>query len=94
MGEESRGRELSHRESRQFDLHQFTQAFQADVKQEADVGNRQAGDLGDLAIAEFVLKFQPNDVLLAVGQAVELLKQPGHRILLFGRGARRVVSGC
>ncbi len=79
---------------REFDLHSLTQPFQADVKQEADVGHRQARDFRNFAIAEFVLKFQPNDVLLAVRQAVELLKQPSHRVLLFGRGARRVVSGC
>jgi hypothetical protein len=48
-------------------FHQLSELLDSNVQQEADVRDRQSGDLGDLAITQFVLKLQPDNFLLVAG---------------------------
>jgi hypothetical protein len=49
--------------------------FQADVKEEADVGDGEAGDVGDFFVAEVVLEFEADDFALVGGEGVEESEQ-------------------
>ena len=48
---------------------QLPKPLNPNVQQEPDVGHAQPGDIGDLAIAQLVLKLEPDDFLLVIGQS-------------------------
>ena len=62
-------------------FHQLPQSFDSNVKQKTHVGNGQAGDFRNVAIAQIILKFQPDDFLLIVRQDIQQFDYPGCGVL-------------